>query len=111
MSLFIDLVSAVLMSAGGFFVFVGGLGALRMPGLYTRMHAASVTDAMGAILVLSGIMLQSGLTLPTVKLAAILAFLLMTSPTASYALANAALLAGVRGDAVDDDVASRHWNR
>ena len=46
-----DIISWILLSAGGFFVLVGGIGALRMPNLYTRMHAASVTDTMGAVLV------------------------------------------------------------
>ncbi len=94
-----DVLSWVLLSAGGLFVLVGGIGALRMPTLYTRMHAASVTDTMGPILVLAGIMLQAGLSLATLKLAAILLFLLITSPTSSYALASAAMLAGIRPDA------------
>jgi multicomponent Na+:H+ antiporter subunit G len=97
----LDLASWVLLSLGGLMVLIGGIGALRMPDLYTRMHAASVTDTLGAILILTGTMLQSGLTLPTVKLVAILVFLLLTGPTASYALANAALLTGrVEGLAV-----------
>ncbi len=99
MVLLLDIISWVLLSAGGVFVLVGGIGALRMPNLYTRMHAASVTDTMGAVLVLAGIMLQAGLSLVTIKLAAILLFLVLTSPTASYALANAALMAGIKPDA------------
>lgn len=99
MELVLDLVSWVLLSAGGVFVLIGGIGALRMPNLYTRMHAASVTDTMGAALVLTGVMVQAGLSLATIKLAAILLFLLITSPTASYALASAALLAGIKPDA------------
>jgi len=99
MELVLDLVSWALLSAGGVFVLIGGIGALRMPNLYTRMHAASVTDTIGAALVLTGVMLQAGLSLATIKLAAILLFLLITSPTASYALANAALLAGIKPDA------------
>jgi multicomponent Na+:H+ antiporter subunit G len=99
MALALDIVSWALLAAGGFFVLVGGIGALRMPNLYTRMHAASVTDTMGAVLVLGGIMLQAGLTLATIKLAAILLFLLMTGPTSSYALAHSALLAGIKPDA------------
>ncbi len=90
----LDILSWILMSLGGIFVFAGGLGALRMPDLYTRMHAASVTDSIGPILIISGIILQAGLTLATVKLLAILFFLLITGPTASNALASAALLAG-----------------
>ncbi|MBE9538270.1 MAG: monovalent cation/H(+) antiporter subunit G [Proteobacteria bacterium] len=88
--------SWIFLSLGGVFVFIGGLGALRMPDLYTRMHAASVTDTMGAVLILGGVMLQAGLTLATIKLLVILLFLLLTSPTASNALASAALLAGIR---------------
>ncbi len=99
MKLVLDALSWVLMTAGGGFVLVGGIGALRMPNLYTRMHAASVTDTMGAVLVMAGVMIQAGLSLVTVKLAAILLFLLITSPTASYALANAALLAGIKPNA------------
>lgn len=95
MALLLDIASWILLSLGGAFVFIGGLGALRMPNLYTRMHAASVTDTLGAILILVGIMLQAGASLAAVKLALILLFLLLTSPTASNALASAALLAGI----------------
>lgn len=94
----IDMISWVLLSTGGVFVFIGGLGALRMPNLYTRIHAASLTDTMAAVLIIVGIMLQAGLTLATIKLAAILLFLLLTSPTASNALASAAILSGLQPD-------------
>ena len=92
----LDLASWVLLIGGGVFVFTGGLGALRMPDFYTRMHAASLTDTLGTILILSGVILQAGLSLAAVKLAAIMAFMLLTGPTAAYALANAARLGGLR---------------
>lgn len=91
-----DILSWILLSLGGLFVLIGGIGALRMPDFYTRMHAASLTDSMAAILVLSGVMLQAGISLATLKLAAILLFLLITSPTASTALASAALVSGIK---------------
>ena len=96
MSVAIDILSWIMLTTGGVFVFIGGLGALRMPNLYTRMHAASLTDTMAAVLILGGIMLQAGPTLATIKLAAILLFLLFTSPTASNALASAAILSGLK---------------
>ena len=71
---------------------------MRIPDLYTRMHAASVTDSIAPILIIAGIMLQAGLSLASIKLAAILLFLLLTGPTASNALASAALLAGKHPD-------------
>ena len=99
MALLLDVASWLLLSLGGVFVFIGGLGALRMPNLYTRMHAASLTDSMGAVLIIAGVILQAGASLAAIKLAAILMFLLLTSPTASNALASAALLAGLRPSA------------
>ena len=95
----LDLLSWVLLTIGGLFVFIGGLGAIRMPDLYTRMHAASITDSIGPILIITGVLLQSGLSLASVKLLAILLFLLLTGPTASNALASAALLAGQKPEA------------
>ena len=94
-----DILSWILLSLGGAFVLIGGIGAIRLPNFYTRMHAASLTDTFGTILILIGIMLQSGISLATIKLAAILVFLLLTGPTASYALANAALLSGMKPSA------------
>jgi len=96
MQLLLDILSAILLFTGAFFVFVGGFGVMRMPEFYTRMHAASLTDTGGAALILIGLMLQGGFTLIPLKLAAIFLFLFLTSPTASYALANAALLSGVK---------------
>ena len=98
MTLALDIISWIMLTTGGVFVFIGGLGALRMPNLYTRMHAASLTDTMAVVLILGGIMLQAGATLATIKLAAILLFLLLTSPTASNALASAAILSGMQPD-------------
>jgi multicomponent Na+:H+ antiporter subunit G len=95
MELLLDIASWFLLIIGGAFVFIGGVGALRMPDFYTRMHAASLTDTLGTVLVLTGIILQAGLTLAAIKLVAIMVFLLLTSPTAAYALANAARLSGL----------------
>ena len=91
----IDAVSALLFAAGGVFVLAGGIGALRLPDVYTRIHGAGLTDTMGTLLVLAACALQAGWSLATVKIGAVLVFLLLTTPTATYALANAARLAGI----------------
>jgi len=67
-----------------------------MPDVYTRSHAAGVTDTLGAGLILLGLMAQAGLTLITVKLFLILVFLLFTSPTSSFALNHTAWTSGLR---------------
>lgn len=93
---------------GALFVAVGSIGVLRFPDFYTRMHSASVTDTLGATLVLAGMALLAGWSLVTFKIFLIWLSLLLTSPTASNAAAHAALKAGLEplqgkwtGDPVD----------
>ena len=93
---FVDITSAVCLACGGIFCVIGAVGLIRMPDLYTRMHAASVTDTLGAGLILIGLILQAGFTLVTAKLLMVGMLLLFTSPTATHALARAALLRGVK---------------
>lgn len=95
MNIFIDVLSAVFLAFGAFFSLVGGIGLVRMPDFYTRMHGASVTETLGAGFILIGLMLQAGLTLVAVKLAMIGLLILFASPTATHALAKAALLSGL----------------
>jgi len=95
-ALILWLASSLMLGLGSAFVLIGGIGAIRMPNLYTRVHASSLTDSLGPILVLGGLMLQAGLSLEIFKLLAILIFMLLTGPTATYALANAALLSGMK---------------
>ena len=91
----LDIASWVLVVIGGSFGIVGGIGVLRMPDFFTRIHPAGMTDSMFAPCVLIALMLQSGWSIITVKLAFILLFLFLTSPTSSHALAKAALHGGL----------------
>ncbi|MQA89029.1 MAG: sodium:proton antiporter [Gemmatimonas sp.] len=92
----IDILSWVFLASGAFFMLVAGVGVLRMPDVFTRLHAAGIKDTLGAALTIIGLMLQAGLTLVAVKLALIWIFLWFTSPVASHSVARAALLGGVR---------------
>ena len=89
------LVSWVFLLAGSFFAVVGGVGIVRLPDFYSRLHGGGVTDTMGAGLILLGLMFQAGLTLITVKLVMIFFFLFVTSPSSCHALASSALAHGV----------------
>lgn len=92
----LDVATGLLLAAGSFFVLIGAIGVLRLPDFYTRMHAAGITDTLGAELILLAMILQAGFSLVTVKLVAILFFLFFTSPTSTHAVANAAWTAGLR---------------
>jgi len=95
MSVFLDLASWLLLVAGGLACAIGGLGMLRMPDFYTRIHAASVSDAVGAGLILAGLLLQAGSVLVALKLVVVGLLIFFTSPAATHALARAALHRGL----------------
>ena len=80
--------------AGGLLAVIGSLGVLRFPDLYTRLHAASITDTGAATLMLIGLALTAGISQEALKLIIAWAFIMLTSPTASHALANAAWSSG-----------------
>jgi multicomponent Na+:H+ antiporter subunit G len=80
---------------GALLTVVGAAGVLRFPDVYTRIHAASITDTGGATLMLLGLGLVSGLSLVTLKLLIVWAFIMLTSPAAAHALANAAFASGL----------------
>lgn len=95
MSAVLDVLSWVLLVSGGVISVVAGIGILRMPDLFSRMHAASMLDTLGAACVLGGLILQAGFTVVAFKLFAVLAFLAITTSTAAHALAKSALADGL----------------
>lgn len=102
MSLVLDIASWLLILGGAFFVLTAALGLVRLPEFFSRTHAVGVLDTLGAGLILLGFGLQSGFSLVSVKLALVLAFILITGPTAAHALARSALHSGVRPRTSDD---------
>jgi multicomponent Na+:H+ antiporter subunit G len=88
----VTFIAAAAVLTGAFFMVVGCLGLIRMPNRYTRMHAASVTDTLGAGLVLFGLLLEAGLTLVAAKIVMLGLLIFFASPTATHALARAAFI-------------------
>ncbi len=102
MALALEIATWAFMAAGGVFTMIGAFGLLRMPEFYTRMHAASVTDTLGAGLLLVGMMLAAGFSLVSLKLLFILGLLVFTGPVVSHALARAALHENIRPRLAED---------
>jgi len=95
---------------GATLVLVSAIGVLRLPDLFTRIHAAGVLDSLGAALVLVGLGLVEGLSTTAARLLMVLAFLWITGPTACHALAKGALASGKQPwtpDALPPDDADR----
>ncbi|QAU12461.1 monovalent cation/H(+) antiporter subunit G [Halorubrum sp. BOL3-1] len=87
---------------GAFFAGVAAVGLVRFPDVYTRAHAASKTDTLGAVLTIAAaaIALQSGLS--TTKSVFLLVFLFVTNPTAAHAVARAAHDQGIEPWTADE---------
>ncbi len=86
----IEIAIVVLLVGGVFFGLVAAVGVLRLPDLYTRAHAASKSDTLGAVLSLGAVVIVFGAGLPTVKTVFLLVFMFVTNPTAAHAIARAA---------------------
>ena len=102
-----DWASAVCLVVGSFLAITGGLGILRMPDFYSRLHPAGKTDSLGQILILIGLCFQvweaapggegaQGDWLVLVRLVLIIVFLALTAPTATHAITKAAWLEGLK---------------
>lgn len=83
--------SALFLLIGSFLCISGGVGILRFPDFYTRMHAVGVTETLASGMILIGLMLQNPGGMVVLKLIMILLLTLLISPTASHALAKAAM--------------------
>ncbi len=90
-----NIVSAILVVTGLGFMLAGAVGVIRLPDFYTRLHAAGVTDTLGAEMILFGLVVQAGFTLLAAKLLLVGLFLFLTSPASTHAIANAAHKAGL----------------
>ncbi len=86
---------AVCLIIGSFLCISGGIGILRFPDFYTRMHAVGVTDTLGAGMILIGLMFYSPDFLTFSKLVMILLLTLLIGPTTSHVLAKSAMYNGL----------------
>ena len=99
----LDIISWIFLLGGSFFCLTGAVGLLRFPEFFSRIHAASLTDTLGASMILIGLMFQAGWGLALPKLILILIFSLLAGTTASHAMAKAALKSGMKPLDMQDD--------
>lgn len=100
----VDALTVMLAGVGGFFFLVGTLGLLRLPDFYARTHAATKCDTVGAGSVLLALAVFKGLEFDSLRILAIAALVLLSSPTAGHALARAAFRTGIKPWRRDEDV-------
>lgn len=86
----LDWVVVALAGGGVFFGMVAAVGLIRLPDIYSRAHAASKSDTLGAVLSLAAVAIALNTTSSTLKAVFLLVFLFLTNPTAAHAVARAA---------------------
>lgn len=96
MLMILDVLSFILIGLGCLLGLIGGIGILRLPDTYARLHAVGVTDTLCTFLILLGLSLQATGYVVVAKLILVFLFLAFTSPASSYALANNAWRWGLR---------------
>lgn len=86
--------AALAMLIGATFSLLAAIGVLRLPDLYTRLHAASKAGAVGAGMILLAVALVSADAPVALRAILGIVFLLLSTPVSAHLLARAALKAG-----------------
>ncbi|MEW6523360.1 MAG: monovalent cation/H(+) antiporter subunit G [Bacillota bacterium] len=89
-----DILVLIFLCGGIFFFTVGAIGLIRLPDVFTRIHATTKCDTLGAGLILVGLVIHEGFTAPSLKVVMVLLFLWLTNPAASHLLARAVYRSG-----------------
>lgn len=75
---------------GALFFLAGTLGLLRLPDFYSRVHAATKCDTVGAGAILVALAIHVAPHPEALKILVLLLLVLLSSPTSGHALARAA---------------------
>jgi multicomponent Na+:H+ antiporter subunit G len=86
----LNIIVILFLVSGLFFFFVGVVGLIRMPDVFSRMHATTKCDTMGAGLVFAGLIIWQGVSFISANILLILIFVWITNPTAAHAIAKSA---------------------
>ncbi len=96
-----------LLVIGAAFTLLAAIGVVRLPDLYTRMHAASKAGAVGGGLILLAVAVLSQDAAVSMRAIIGVMFVLLTTPVSAHLLARASYLTGYRpcNETVIDDIA------
>lgn len=96
MAILVDIVTFLCLAVGIASMLIGSYGLLKLPDMFSRMHAAGMVDTLGLGLIMVGLIVQAGFSLISFKLFLIVVFVMYTGPAVTHALAQAALNAGMK---------------
>ena len=90
MSLALDVLTIIAVSAGAFFFLAGAVGLLRFPDTLSRLHALTKADNLGLGLVVLGLLFQVEGLFPALKLVSVWFLTLLAGATVTQLIARAA---------------------
>lgn len=102
MAILLDIVTFICLVVGVISMLIGSYGLLKLPDMFSRMHAAGMVDTLGLGLIMVGLIFQAGFSLISFKLLLIVVIIINTGPAVTHALAQAALSSGMKPVLHDD---------
>jgi len=105
-----NIIAAILLILGLFFFTGGAVGIIRFPDFYTRLHPAGKLDTAGLITTMGALALYTassftlGAVITALKIILIVVFVFITSPTATHAIVDAGVRAGLTPWRKDSEV-------
>lgn len=91
-----NIISIIFIFLGLFFVIAGTIGLIRLPDVFTRMHATGKCDTLGEGLILIGLLIYQGIDLVSVKLLFLIIFIFIANPVATHAVTRIAYRESVK---------------
>jgi multicomponent Na+:H+ antiporter subunit G len=88
-----DWIAAALLLAGGFFCLVGGIGVVRLPDVFTRIHAAAKAGTLGLALICLAVMLEAETWVQVLEALIVFFFAIASAPVGAHLIGRAAFRA------------------
>lgn len=92
----LETATILLLTIGVFFFGVGTIGLLRLPDVFTRIHATTKADTLGAVSIFLGLAVYSLEPFTALKMIFIMIFVLIANATAAHSILKAAYISGER---------------
>ena len=90
------IIAIIFLLTGLFFIAVAGLGVLRLPDFYSRLHASGKSETLGMILSFLGLAIYEGINFTSVKFLFIAFFILLANPIGTHIICREAYRSGLK---------------
>jgi multicomponent Na+:H+ antiporter subunit G len=91
-----NILAAILLLSGFFYIVLTAVGVLRLPDFYTRLHASGGSETLGMMLCVAGLAVYEGFTLTGVKLWFIVLFIVLANPIGTNVISRTAYRSGLK---------------